>query len=586
MDTLISRGVTTCFAVTGGGAMYLDNALFKCKTMNKMFNHHEQACAMAAEGYYKASGKMALVCVTSGPGGTNTLTGVMGAWVDSIPMIVISGQVRYEISVPKSGLKLRYRGTQEFDIIDTVKTMTKYAKIVINPLDIKMEINKAVDIALSGRRGPVWLDIPMDVQSSIVETDDLTTCFNFKKEYSITRNCVEDVLQIIKEAKRPVILAGRGVSTSNAINSFRKMVDILNVPVLTSSSGAGILYHDNKNYFGSSGSFGPRAGNFIIQNADFILTLGCSLSFSSTGFAQQYFAPNATIYSVDVEPDELKKPGLHINKAIICDVHQFIDQVIQISSRIDVSKKWLEYCELVKNRFSPFEAAFTKKNNERVCSYVFWSKYYKHARKDTITVLGNNTAIIGGLQAGTYKEEQMIIGNKNCGSMGYDIPAAIGAAVGSNREVILVTGDGSFMMNLQELQTIKHYGLSIKIVVFENNGYNAIRQTHKNFFNGELIGCTPETGVSFPSFEKVADTFGFAYQKCETNGQIDDALSNFFSIKDNVILEISELLDDPIVPKVMSRPLPDGTLATPALQDMAPFIDKEEYDELMKISKE
>lgn len=586
MEALISRGIRTCFAVTGGGAMYLDNALFKCKEMNKLFNHHEQACAMAAEGYYKASGKMALVCVTSGPGGTNTLTGVMGAWVDSIPMIVVSGQVRYEISVPKSGLKLRYRGTQEFNIVDTVKTMTKYAKMVINPLDIRMEINKAIDIALSGRRGPVWLDIPMDVQSAIVDTDDLTSCRDFQEAHSISKECLEDIIEQLKKAKRPVILAGRGISTSSATNDFRKMVDILCVPALTSSSGAGILYHEDKYYYGSSGSFGPRAGNFIIQNADFILSIGCSLSFSSTGFAQQYFAPQAVIYAVDVERDELRKPGLHINKAIISDVNHFIKQIVQVSERIDVPAKWLEYCKLVKNRFPPFEAAFDKNDNERVCSYVFWSKYYKYAKDDTITVLGNNTAIIGGLQTGTYKKDQMIIGNKNCGSMGYDVPAAIGAAVGSSREVILVTGDGSFMMNLQELQTIKHYGLNIKIVLFENNGYNAIRQTHKNFFNGELIGCTPETGVSFPSFEKVSEAFGFVYQKCETNGQIDDALSTFFSTNDNVVLEISELLDDPIVPKVMSRPLPDGTLATPALQDMAPFIDKNEYDELMKISKE
>ena len=529
---------------------------------------------------------MALVCVTSGPGGTNTLTGVMGAWVDSIPMIVVSGQVRYEISVPKSGLNIRYRGTQEFNIIDTVKTMTKYAKMVINPLDIKMEVNKAIDVALSGRRGPVWLDIPMDVQSAVVETNDLTEYKNRNEIKQVSSDCVNDVLNKIGLAKRPVILAGRGISTSNATSDFRKMVDLLEVPALTSSSGAGILYHEDEHYFGSSGSFGPRAGNFIIQNADFILTLGCSLSFSSTGFAQQYFAPNAEIYSVDVEQDELKKPGLRINKSIICDVGQFINLITQIGHKVDVPSNWLDYCKMVKNKFSPFEAAFEKKDDDRVCSYVFWSKYYKYAKDNTITVLGNNTAIIGGLQTGTYKKNQMIIGNKNCGSMGYDIPAAIGAAVGSRREVVLVTGDGSFMMNLQELHTIKHYGLDIKIILFENNGYNAIRQTHKNFFNGELIGCTPETGVSFPSFKKVADTFGFTYQKCKTNGEVDSALKLLFSTQGSVILEISELLDDPIVPKVMSRPLPDGTFATPALQDMAPFIDKKEYDELMEISKE
>ena len=217
---------------------------------------------------------------------------------------------------------------------------------------------------------------------------------------------------------------------------------------------------------------------------------------------------------------------------------------------------------------------------------MFWSRYYKHAKDGTITVLGNNTAIIGALQTGVQTKNQRVIGNKNCGSMGYDIPAAVGAAVASHREVVLVTGDGSFMMNLQELQTIIHYGLNVKIVLFENQGYNAIRQTSKNFFNGEMIGCTPETGVSFPSFEKVAKSFGFEYQKCERNAEVDDALEKLFKTEKPVILEISELLDDPVVPKVMSRTLPDGTLASPALQDMAPFIEKSEYDELMQISNE
>ena len=586
IETLVSRGIVDCFAVTGGGAMYIDNALYKNKSMTKYFNHHEQGCAMAAEGYTRYSGKMALVSVTSGPGGTNTLTGVMGAWVESIPMIVVSGQVRYQISVPKSGLNLRYRGTQEFNIVDTVKTMTKYAKMVINPLDIKMEVNKAIDIALSGRRGPVWLDIPMDVQSAIVEEDDLTPNVVIESASKIDDSDLDYLLNELAKAKRPVILAGRGVSAGGAREHFRQVVDCLNVPVLSSSSSADVMYKEHKRYYGSTGSFGPRAGNFIIQNADLIVSIGCSLGFSSTGFAQQYFAPNAKIIAIDVEEDEMKKPGLKISKFIKSDVLTFLEALKDKTRPIDVNNKWTDYCDKVFERFSPYEAAFNKKEEERVCSYVFWSKFYNHAKDDTIVVLGNNTAIIGALQTGVFKPTQRVIGNKNCGSMGYDIPAALGAAVASKKEVILVTGDGSFMMNLQELQTIKHYGLNVKVVLFENNGYNAIRQTSKNFFNGEMIGCTPETGISFPSFEKVADTFGFEYQKCETNGGVDSALNKLFKTKGNVLLEISELLDDPIVPKVMSRPLPDGTLATPALQDMAPFIEKDEYDELMKISED
>ena len=328
------------------------------------------------------------------------------------------------------------------------------------------------------------------------------------------------------------------------------------------------------------------AGNFIIQNADLILSIGCSLGFSTTGFAQEHFATNAKIIAVDVEPDEMKKPGLKISKFIQCDALTFLEKLRGKIGNVTVEKKWINYCEKVKSRFSPVEAAFNKKDDDRVCSYVFWSKFYKYAKKDSIVVLGNNTAIIGGLQVGTQKQGQRIIGNKNCGSMGYDIPAAIGAAVASNKEIVLITGDGSFMMNLQELQTIKHYRLNIKIILFENNGYNAIRQTSKNFFNGEMIGCTPETGISFPSFKAIASDFGFEYQSCICNGDVDSVLKQFFSSKNSILLEVNELLDDPIIPKVMSRPLLDGTLLTPGLQDMAPFIDKTELDDLMSISKE
>lgn len=584
METVVQRGITDCFAVTGGGAMYLDNALFHCKELNKVFNHHEQACAMAAEAYTKYSDRMALVCVTSGPGGTNTLTGVMGAWVESIPMLVISGQVRYAISVPQSGLNLRYRGTQEFNIVDTVHTMTKYAKMVVEPADIRMEVNRAIDIALSGRRGPVWLDIPMDVQSALIDEGELIPDQPYHEQYGIKETVIEEITDAIRSAARPVLLLGRGVSAGGARWMLRDMLGLFKIPILSSSSTADIVYHECPYYFGSTGSFGPRAGNFIIQNADLILGIGCSFGFSTTGFAQECFAPKAKIIAVDVSQDEMKKPGLHIDQFIHCDAALFLHLWKKSELKVVASEKWLNYCNRTYKRFSPFEAAFDKQPDERVCAYVFWSKYYKHAAKDNICVLGNNTAIIGALQTGVDTPRQRIIGNKNCGSMGYDIPAAVGTAVASDREVVLVTGDGSFMMNLQELQTIVHYGLKVKIILFENGGYNAIRQTAKNFFNGELIGCTPETGVSFPDFQKVAETFHFGYIKCEKNSDVDDALEEFFQVRGNVILEINELLDDPVIPKLMSRTLSDGSMATPALQDMAPFIDRKEYDDYMEIS--
>lgn len=579
MDVLVENGITDCFAVVGGGAMYLDNALLHQPKLTKYFNHHEQACAMAAEGYARASGRVPLVCVTSGPGGTNTLTGVMGAWVDSIPMVVISGQVRYAISVPKSGLKLRTRGVQEFNIVDTVKTMTKYAKMVINPLDIKMEILKALHIAMTGRKGPVWLDIPQDVQSIQVEVDELT---EYAPVFSVEQEADLTILKnALKEAKRPVLLAGAGITSSNARELFRVLVEKLQIPAVASFPGSDALFREHDLCFGPIGPCGQRSANLIIQNSDFILSLGCGLGFQVTGFAQDNFAPGARIISVDVDDQEMKKPGLQYLHQYQCDVVSFMRLLLDQVGNNHSSGEWLEYCRHVKSRFSPYEAADSKEPRDRVCSYVFWKEYFDKASSDAVLVLGNNSAITSALQVGNLKEGQRILTNYNCGSMGYDIPAAIGTTIALKHEVILATGDGSFMMNLQELQTLAHHQLPIKILLFENQGYNAIRQTSKNFFNGELIGCTPESGVSFPDFEKLSGTFGIPYIKCAENKDIGVCLDMLFKINGPAIMEISQLIDDPVSPKVMSRADANGVMMSPALHDMYPFISEGELKELM-----
>ena len=582
MDLLVEKNITDCFAVVGGGAMHLDNALALNKSINKYFNHHEQACAMAAEAYARISGKMAAVCVTSGPGATNAITGVMGCWQDSLPMIVLSGQVRYEISVEKSGLPLRYRGIQEFNIIPSVKNMTKYAVMIKDPLEVKREVLKAINIAMSGRRGPVWLDVPLDIQSAIVDEDEMYD-YDEVIENKVVRD--EDLLFIINKlskAKRPCILAGNGIANSHNIESFRRFADKACVPVIDACIAADAMYEENPYYYGLSGSIGPRTGNYIVQNADVILSLGCSLGFKMTGFAQDKFAPNAFIIAVDADEYEVKKPGINVDYYLNADLTDFFSKINEKISPIGVSADWIEYCDNLKKRFSPFEAIEKGVDeNERVCAYYFWKEYQKYEKDDSISVLGNNSANSAKLQIGIKKENQRIVANNNCGSMGADLPEAIGAAVASGKEVVCITGDGSIMMNLQELQTIHHYNLPIKIIVFSNDGYNAIRQTSKNFFNGVLIGCTKDTGVSFPAFKDVANTFGFKYMICHNNGEVDNCLERFFSEKDSVLLEVEQRLDDPITPKVMSRMKDDGTFDTPSLEDMAPFISKEEHDSLM-----
>lgn len=581
MDILVDNGITDCFAVVGGGAMHLDNALALNNKITKYFNHHEQACAMAAEAYARMSGKIAAVCVTSGPGATNTLTGVMGCWQDSLPMLVLSGQVRYEISVPKSGLPLRYRGMQEFDIIHSIQNMTKYAVMLTDPLSVKRELIKAINISMSGRRGPVWLDIPLDIQSAIVEEDDMYECEEIPAQPTASKQDIFFMMEKLKNAKRPCVLAGNGIVNSDNLQGFREFVHKLNVPVIGACIAADAMYMDYPRYYGLSGSIGPRTGNFIVQNADVIVSIGCSLGYKMTGFAQDKFAPNAYIISVEVDENEMKKEGVRINYLIHSDLNNFFEVAQDELYEICVDSAWIDYCNKLKQRFSPFEPADEVRLDERVCAYYFWREYEKYEPDNSISVLGNNTANSAKLQIGIKKENQRIIANNNCGSMGADLPEAIGAAVASKRLVICLTGDGSIMMNLQELQTIHHYQLPIKIVVFSNDGYNAIRQTSKNFFNGVSIGCTAETGVSFPSFEQVAKTFGFEYMICHCNGEVGKSLQQFFQVEGNVLLEIEQRLDDPIVPKVMSRMNEDGSFSTPSLEDMAPFISKKEHDSLM-----
>ena len=582
MDTLIEYGIRDCFAVVGGGAMHLDNALLVCEKMKKYFNHHEQACAMAAEAYARYSGRMAAVCVTSGPGATNTLTGVVGAWQDSLPMIVISGQVRYAVSVPQSGLKLRYRGIQEFEIIPTVKNMTKYAVMLTDPYAVKRELVKAIQIAMDGRRGPVWLDVPQDIQNARVEEDELYPVEEFISDCpEVLREEIEKVLHLLGEAKRPCILAGSGIISSGCRDEFEKVVNELGIPVIGGAWVADNLYTAHPLYYGNSGNVGPRTGNFILQNADVILALGNSLGFRQTGFNQEDFAPKARIIMIDADEEESKKPGLHLYDYIKGNLRDVFPLFMQSECKIKVEQEWIDYCNMLKRRFTPFEAIEQLDMSERVCSYYFWKVFQEYEEKDSILALGNNTANTAKLQIGVKYPKQRTLTNFTCGSMGYDLPASIGAAAASGKNVYCVTGDGSIMMNLQELQTIKQYNLPVKVVVFSNNGYNAIRQTSKSFFEGRYIGCTPDTGVSFPSFSDVAHTFGYAYRRCETNQELEEAVKWFVNVEGHAFLEICQRLDDPVTPKVMSRIDEQGNMLSPALHDMYPFLDKEELSGLM-----
>lgn len=584
VDCLIENGVTDCFSVVGGGAMHLNNAFVLRDDIRKIYCHHEQACAMAAEGYARAKGKMAVVCVTSGPGGTNAVNGVQGAWVDSIPMIVISGHPRYETTVAYTGLRLRSRGVQENDIVHMVKKITKYSKLILDPYEIVKEINKAISIAMEGRRGPVWLDIPLDIQGLLVDVEKLypVECSNVIK--GCDTETLKDAVELLKKAERPCILTGSGIRTGDTVVDFRESLKWLRIPVVGGALQADISYNEQELYYGMSGSMGPRCGNFILQNADVILVLGNSLSFKQTGFNQKLFAPNAKIIMVDADIDEMKKPDLHVFLPVESDLKTFFDKINEMGIVIECSKEWKAYCDEVKGHFPKYEALVRYGKigaGERIPVLLFWKKFLESCSDDCVIALGNSSCVHGVLQEGVNKSNQRVLVNYNCGSMGDDLPEAVGAAIALNREIICITGDGSVMMNLQELQTIKYHELPIKIIIFSNDGYGAIRNTCSNFFKGVYTGCDKKSGISFPDFGKVAETFGLNYFQCGNAGMLDEALDWLYAQKGNCILEILQRIDEIKGPKLESKMMPDGTFVTPALHDMSPFLSEEELHSLM-----
>ncbi|CDB90425.1 thiamine pyrophosphate-requiring enzyme [Clostridium sp. CAG:253] len=584
VETLIDKGIDTCFSVVGGGAMHLNNAFYSMKDKIKtIYNHHEQACAMAAEGYARLTGEIAAVCVTSGPGGTNTINGVQGAWVESLPMIVISGHPRLETTVGVTGLDIRIRGVQENNIIEQIKPITKYAIQIKDANEAKYEVEKAIHIAMTGRRGPVWIDVPLDIQGSKVAEDELryfeekeTRIFNLDSD-------IEALIKKLNESERPCILTGSGIRSGNAISGYKKFCENIKIPIIGGALRADINYNGEKLYYGLSGMIGPRCGNFILQKSDLILVLGNSLSTNQTGFNVEKFAKNAEIIMVDAQKDEAKKPGLHVNLLINASLRDFFDKFNNKNIKYSASEKWINYCEYVYRNLSKYEILENDtdiKSTDRVPALLFWKEFLESIDNDEIIVLGNSSCVQGALQYGISTSEQRILANVNCGSMGYDLPAAIGAAV-SGKKIYCVTGDGSVMMNLQELQTIVYNNMNIKIVIFNNDGYGAIRTTCKNYFNGAKSGCDETCGVSFPDFEKIANAFEMDYFCVKSVEHLQSGIKWIKEMKKACILEIYELIDDIKGPKIMSKMDDEGKFYTPGLQDMDPPIDKKLYEELM-----
>lgn len=577
---LVKNGIKNVFTVVGGGAMHLNDSFGNHPEIQCVYNHHEQGSAICSEGYARINGEIAVTCVTTGPGGTNAITGVLCAWQDSIPMLVISGQTRLETTVNSTGLNLRQFGEQEHNIVETVKNITKYAVMVKEPNQIKYHLQKAIDEATTGRCGPCWIDIPLDIQNALIEED----CLNKYKTTKHIKNCINDVeniIELIKNSKAPVLIAGSAIRTSNSLSELYSVAEKLNIPILSPTSICDYYSLKDPLYFGNFGVFGGRTGNFIIQNADLIVSLGARMSFKQIGFNYDNFSPFSKKIIVDIDENELKKTTMKIDYPIISDVKNILKQLNSIiQNPLDLKVPWLEYCNKLKTTFAFEEEVFKTKNE--VNAYYFGSRLQQQLPADNITVVGNSCSSVSMLQMGISQKGQRIFGNVNCGTMGYDIPAAIGAAVASKKSVICITGDGSFQMNIQELQTIVHNNIPVKFIVFNNSGYSAIVQSQTNFFNGRLSGCTDKSGLSMPSFNKICYAYDIPYLKVDKHESIDDAITWLMAQSSYCLLEVKQQGDQQIEPKVMSKKLANGAIYSPPIDDLSPFLTQEVYDEYSK----
>ncbi len=541
---------------------------------------------MAAEAYARVAGKPAVLCVTSGPGAINALNGVVGAYQDSIPMLVVSGQTKSTLTVKHSGLNLRTLGNQEFDIVSTLDHVAKYAETIMEPKKIRYCLEKAYISAVSGRPGPAWLDIPLDIQGSYVETDELegyepSAAENHHTDLSLV---MPRISRLLKKAKRPVLYAGNGIRIAGGSELFKKLVDRYRIPVVTCWDSIDLMPTDSPYYCGRGGTMGDRAGNFAVQNSDLLICIGTRLNIYQVGYNVKTWARAATTVVVDIDPEELKKPILRADIPVCADAVDFMTAFIESVDEVKADEDWIRQCQAWKKNY-PVVRPEQLAQSGAVNVYAFMDALSKHLPDASITVVTNGSASVVGSQSYYIKNHDRFIMNCGLSSMGYGLPAAIGACVASHHHpVVCLEGDGSIMMNLQELQTMVTNQLSIKLFVINNHGYHQIRQTQNNIFHNGLIGVGPESGdLGFPDFQKLAAAFGIRYVGIKNNQRIQDGLNEVWLDEDACLCEVFVTTTQKFEPKSATKKLPDGTLVSPPLEDMAPFLPREELKKNMYI---
>ena len=610
VDFLRKKGVTDCFMVVGGGAMFLDNSFGHAEGIKCTHFHHEQGAAIAAESYSRLNNQVAALCVTSGPGGTNAITGVLGGWLDSLPMFVVSGQVRYDTTVRywkqnvQSTLEhaeyedLRSLGDQEYDITKMTGNICKYAVMLEKPEDIRYHLEKAWFLMKNGRQGPVWLDVPVNYQNTDIDVETLRGFDPDEEGYGKTlppefgSEKAREIIEQIRRAKRPVLYAGAGVRLSGGFEAFRSMVRRLGVPVCTYWDSIDLMEDDNPLYCGRGGNMGDRPGNFAIQNSDLLLVIGSRLSIRQVGYNWSSWAREARVIMVDIDRAEMNKHTIHVDERIWADARDFCEVMVREAGEmtpVSPRDEWREQCIRWKEKYPVVSEQQKNTGDNPVNVYGFMRSLSERLPKGSLTAVSNGACCVAGHQSYVIKEGSRFFNNNGVASMGYGLPAAIGMCISSGRrDTICLEGDGSIMMNLQELQTVITNKLPIKIFLINNNGYHSIRLTQNNIFSEySKVGIGPESGdLAFPSFEKIASAFGYKYISIRTGNELADKLGEALNTDGTLLCEVFTDTTQVWEPKSSARRNPDGTLSSPPLEDLAPFLPRQELKENMYIPLE
>jgi acetolactate synthase I/II/III large subunit len=543
--------VDTIFTVSGGGCIFLVDSLSKIDGIDYVCNHHEQACAIAAEGYARKTNNLGVCLVTSGPGGTNALTGVLGAWLDSTPMLILSGQVNREMTTNYTGLPLRQLGDQEFDITKTVSNMTKYAVQVNSASLIKYHLEKAYYLAKNGRPGPVWLDIPLDIQKTDIDPDKLEGYKPIQSTAKVTSEDIDIIKNQLTLSKKPLIIVGNGVRLSNSIPELYDLLNQTSIPVITSVNGGDIVNNDYEFYSGRFGTHAQICANTLLNECDFVLSIGTRLYIRQLGYSYKTFAKNAYKVMVDIDINELNKPTVFPDLKVHSDLKYFLNEILK-SPLSKSNPEWGEYC---KNKFKTTPRVLDRHRNKKniVSHYAFMEKLSQHIPKNYDIVTSDGSAHVVSMQVLDLKGKQRLITNKGNAPMGHGLPCVIGASKVKNSKWVCIEGDGSLHLNVHELQTLKHYNLPVKLILFNNNGYSSIKLSQQAMFDGNKVASDPDSGVSFPNWERLVDAYDLPYYKISNHDNINSTLSKIFDIEGPVFVEVITDPEEAHEPRVVAH---------------------------------